>query len=94
MKDIFDKVKRIHEKSTKKFGVQNHPMCTWISIITEEIGEAAKEANKHDNKEENDDYTKEDFEFVQWERKRDYRSELIDVINTCVKAIESLDRNA
>lgn len=35
------------ERQQKKFGEQNHIPPVWASIVTEEIGEAAREANDY-----------------------------------------------
>lgn len=60
-----------------KWGEQNHDVRTWMLILAEEFGEAAKEANEvHFRSKET----------------TDYRNELIQTAAVCVAALESLGR--
>lgn len=42
---ILSEVIEERERQHDKWGKQEHPLYLWISILTEEVGEAAKEAN-------------------------------------------------
>ena len=85
------------ERQNEKWGVQNHTVVEWQSILMEEVGEVAKEATDYyfgypylngvgemQPIEEND--------VVQYIRLRDYRKELIQVAAVAVQMIECLDR--
>ena len=61
-----------------KWGQQNHHPIIWMSILTEEVGEAAKEAN--------------DIFFANAQRIEQLREELVQVAAVAIAAIESLDR--
>jgi NTP pyrophosphatase (non-canonical NTP hydrolase) len=39
-----ESVRRERERQVYLWGEQSHDLCTWIAILTEEVGEAAKEA--------------------------------------------------
>lgn len=65
----------------KKWGQQNHKPIEWIAILTEEVGEAAKEAV---------DWNLSNGIYYKLIR---YREELIQTAAVAVAMIESLDRN-
>lgn len=44
--NILRRVDREREAQDDKWGVQKHPPIEWVSILTEEVGEVAQEANK------------------------------------------------
>lgn len=69
-------------RQDKKWGEQNHGLCGWIAILTEEVGEAAREACDY---ELNNDPIGENT----LDR---YREELIQVAAVAIAAIECLDR--
>lgn len=61
------------------WGVQDHDEATWLAILTEEVGEVAKEV----------------ADFTAGARAlnpRQYRTELVQVAAVAVAAIEALDR--
>lgn len=69
-----------------RWGEQNHTPMEWMAILTEEVGEAMKEA------------LEEHWLGVHYFDKREevlrrYRAELIQVAAVAVAALESLDRN-
>lgn len=72
------------ERQDDKWGTQNHPQMTWLGILAEEFGEAAKEVNELHFRSE-------------WVGNADVRQrlrqELVQVAAVAVAAIESLDRN-
>lgn len=99
MNKILGQIRAERERQNEKWGVQNHKPVEWVTILTEEVGEVAKEACDHHFKnpflniitgevrdiEEND--------IIQKIRLKDYRKELIQVAAVAIQAIECLDRN-
>lgn len=98
MDKIINEIKAERERQNAKWGEQNHSLIEWIGILTEEVGEASKEAVDYhfnnpyidgcgelQNVEEND--------VVQSIRLSNYRNELIQVAAVAVQMIECLDRN-
>lgn len=79
---IVEELRFERRRQDEIWGQQNHDLATWIMILTEEVGEAAKEAC--------------DATFpkgsVRAARER-YRQELVQVAAVAVAMIESLDRN-
>lgn len=88
--DIF----REREKQTEKWGKQEHNLVEWMAILTEEVGEVAKEAV--------------DYHFInpvkvatgqhlpatevhQTVRLIDYRKELIQTMAVAMQMVEDLD---
>ena len=51
MSECLDEIRLERKKQDEKWGEQNHSPLYWISILVEEVGEAAKEVleNKHSN---------------------------------------------
>jgi len=98
MENILEEIKQERFEQNAKWGEQNHNLVEWIAILSEEVGEASKEAvdfhfknpykNAHGERQEvleND--------VVQQLRLKDYRMELIQVCAVAVQMIESLERN-
>lgn len=75
---IFQEIKEERKRQDKKFGEQNHTPLEWLSILDEEVGEAAKAAN--------------DYHFGFNMGPGNYREELVQVLAVCVNALESFDR--
>jgi NTP pyrophosphatase (non-canonical NTP hydrolase) len=73
--DVFEE----RERQDKKWGQQNHDAFRWLSILTEEVGEAAQAANDVEEK----------CEVQHWAR---YREELVQVAAVAVAMIECFDR--
>lgn len=80
---IFQEIQAERQRQDEKWGEQNHKPVVWLSILMEEVGEAAKEAV------EARQYFHENYD----DKLRNYRTELIQVAAVCVAMIESLDRN-
>jgi len=93
MENVLNEVRAEREAQNRKWGQQDHNLVEWIAILTEEVGEAAKEAV--------------DFHFynglvksispiekrsIQFERLQAYRKECIQVAAVAVQMVESLDR--
>lgn len=75
------------QKQDAKFGVQNHEPIIYMSILTEEVGEAAKEANEihfHGLDNYHPDLV---------ESKARYRKELVQTAAVTIAMIESFDRS-
>jgi len=101
--EVLYEVKQEREKQQQKWGEQNHNPVEWIAILTEEVGEASKEALDHhfcnpvkliDHKgSEPRKMVSEATESDQLQRLKDYRAELIQVAAVATQMVESLDRN-
>ena len=81
--NVYVEVMNEQISQVEKFGEQNHPPFTYLSILTEEVGEAAQAAN--------DAY---DFKTDQFTIRKlnKYRQELIQVAAVAISMIETLDR--
>lgn len=92
MKNILEAVAAERTRQNEKFGEQNHNPIEWMAILTEETGEASKEAVdfyfKYPSKDDNVD-----FEDLQTKRLINYRTELIQVAAVAVSMVQSLERN-
>jgi NTP pyrophosphatase (non-canonical NTP hydrolase) len=82
---VTDEVQDERRKQDRKWGPQNHTPLEWMAILTEEIGEAAKEALEH--------HWSGTHYPVDHERLHRLRAELVQVAAVAVAMIESLDRN-
>lgn len=92
MQHILKEIQSERERQNKKFGPQNHSPMIWLPILTEEVGEASKEALEHHFKykpKSGDELTPE----LQQARLMRYRKELIEVAAVAVSMIQSLERN-
>lgn len=77
------------DRQTEKWGKQEHSTVEWIAILTEEVGEAAKEAvdyhfiNSYDKR----------ISVVEAQSQRliNYRKELIQVMAVAMQMVEDLD---
>jgi hypothetical protein len=76
---VLSEVKVERARQDRKWGVQHHDPFHWLSVETEELGEAAKEANEwwHQHP----------------EHLAAYRKEMLEVAAVAVAAIEDLDRH-
>lgn len=43
--NIYSEIKDERVRQTRKWGIQHRSPCEWVSILAEEVGEAADEAN-------------------------------------------------
>lgn len=77
------------QRQDAKWGEQNHPMPVWMTVITEEIGEASEAVLKWWFA---SDYTDKANELANELRIDTIRTELIQVAAVTVAAIESFDR--
>ncbi len=74
---IFEDIRAERYSQHKKWGQQNHNPATWMLILAEEFGEAAKEANEVHFREKDP---------------KEYRAELIQTAAVAHAAVEALDR--
>lgn len=74
---VLDRVRQERERQDAKWGEQNHDPFLWLTILTEEVGEAAQAALKARFSGQSIDA---------------YRDELIQVAAVAVAAMESLER--
>lgn len=92
MKNILEEVAAERARQNAKWGVQNRSTVEWVAILTEEVGEVAKEAvdyyfaNGVANI--NDRVSPE----VQLQRLENYRMECIQVAAVAVQMVENIDR--
>lgn len=70
-------------RQLEKWGVQRHPAPVWMTILTEEVGEAARAIMDH---------TYEKVKPSRVENPGDLRAELVQVAAVAVAWIEDLDR--
>ncbi|MGG5319265.1 hypothetical protein [Enterococcus sp. AZ072] len=78
--DIFKSVSDERKRQEKKWGTQNHSPLLWHSILSEEVGEVAKEINE--------------YGFLsEVHRLEQARTELIQVAAVAIAFADSLDRN-
>ena len=78
MKAVLSEVEDERVRQNEKWGLQNHNPVEWIAILTEEVGEAAKEAV--------------DMHLENINRVKQYRKEVIQAAAVAVQMVESLDR--
>lgn len=96
MESILNEVIKERKNQINKWGEQNHKVIEWIAILTEEVGEASKEAVDYHFK---NPYKEEDGSlsmatpYDQDNRIKSYRKELIQVAAVAIQMIECLDRN-
>lgn len=92
MEHILNSIKKERVRQDEKFGIQNNKPIEWIAILTEEVGEASKEALEHhfkyDLPKDIDPSAK-----LQIQRLNSYKKELIECAAVCLNAIQSLERN-
>lgn len=96
MEKVFNDIVLERQRQNEKWGEQNHNTVEWIAILTEEVGEAAKEAvdyhfkNNIPNQKEschfNEDRDIQHFTLVR------LRKELIEVAAVAVQIVECLDK--
>lgn len=93
MTSILSEVQKEREKQNEKWGEQDHHPIEWIAILTEEVGEAAKEAVDWNFK--NGLALASQYEINHTQRKRleNYRMELIQIAAVAVQMVDSLDKN-
>lgn len=77
---IYDDIAEERARQDRKWGVQRHSWVEWMSVLTEEVGEAAHEANVLNWQEP-----------IDTARLTLLRSELIQVAAVAAAAIEHID---
>lgn len=97
MENIINEVKAERVRQNEKWGIQDHDPIQWIAILTEEVGEAAKEAvdycfgNGLPEGCNIDNISIEDAK-IQFKRITDYRAECIQIAAVAVQMVECIDR--
>lgn len=93
MKHILKEIKQERKRQNKKWGEQNHNLVEWMAILTEEHGEAGKEALEYHfaAQELAVDLPENKEAFLK--KLKAYRTELIQVAAVAVSMIESVERN-
>lgn len=92
MNYVIDMVKSERKRQDAKWGEQNINVVEWIAVLTEEVGEASKEAvDYHFGNGEMKPRLKAG-DSLQKERLRKLHTELIQVAAVAVQAVESIDR--
>ncbi|MDV3675108.1 hypothetical protein OZ664_20005 [Elizabethkingia sp. HX WHF] len=93
MNHIFNEIRSERQRQDEKWGQQDHKPIEWVAILTEEVGEVAKEAvdfHFDNNLQGLNALSK--FE-EQRQRLLNYRKELIQVAAVSVSMIQCLDRH-
>lgn len=95
---IYEEIQDERTRQNEKWGEQNHLPIEWIAILTEEVGEASKEALDHHfinglGDSYGLDCSDKAKSIIQQERMKKYRKEIIQVAAVAVQMIECLDRN-
>lgn len=78
---IFADIARERYRQIEKWGVQEHLPSTWLAILTEEVGEVAKEVQHIGG-----------TSVPLARAATDYRAELVQVAAVAVAALEALDK--
>ena len=92
MRSVLEEVSEERVRQLRKWGIQDHSLTTWIAILTEEVGEAAKPAVDFDLVTPPKDGEKSlELLEAQVARLRSYRAELVQVAAVAVQMIEAVD---
>ena len=93
MEKVINEVKAERQRQNDKWGVQDRNAVEWIAILTEEVGEASKEAVDFYFANGDVDVNLPAGHNLQEKRLNDFRKELIQVAAVAVQAVECIDRN-
>lgn len=80
------------QRQDAKWGVQYHNLPEWIAILTEEVGEASKEAVDYHFENDISDFTAVRRKQSNKIRLQDFRKELIQVAAVAVQIVEHIDQ--
>lgn len=94
MKTVIQRVIDERLRQDEKWGEQNHNAVEWISILTEEVGEASKEAVDFHFANGDVDVKLKAGKSLQIERIQKLKRELIQVAAVAIQAVESIERQA
>ena len=93
MKSVIERVQAERRCQDEKWSEQNHNAVEWMAILTEEVGEASKEAV--DFHFANDTLANEKANYdAQWQRIERLKMELIQTAAVAISAVESIERQA
>ena len=91
MEKTLQDVRDERQRQTEKWGDQNHSYPKWISILTEEVGEVATEANDYESLLDN--INNPTFDSVLLNQTLiNLREELVQVAAVAVQIIEKIDK--
>ncbi len=84
------------DRQDDKWGNQEHNLVEWMAILTEEVGEASKEAVDYHFEYPPGTYAESDLanargNLLQYNRLKNYRKELIQVMAVAMQMVEDLD---
>jgi len=91
MTTILTEVHKERQRQNDKWGVQDHNAVEWIAILTEEVGEASKEAVDF-HFENGSTIDPEANHEMQQQRIKNYRKVCVQIAAVAVQMVESLDR--
>jgi len=94
MENILKEVEQERFRQNEKWGVQNRNVVEWVAILTEEVGEVAKEAVDFYFANGVVDVHTLTNEEEQKQRLANYRMECIQVAAVAVQMVENLDRES
>ena len=91
MNNILEEVRQERQKQNEKWGVQNHNLPEFMTILMEEVGEASQHAVDfhHRNKATGDGLS---VTLIQSNQLTKFRREMIQVAAVAVQIIERIDR--
>lgn len=92
MENVLKEVGAERVRQNEKWGEQNHHPIEWIAILTEEVGEAAKEIVDWNFANGAIDVHKKPSDELQAKRLSNYRTECIQIATVAVQMVESLDK--
>ena len=92
MENILKEVATERVRQNAKWGIQNRSTVEWVAILTEEVGEVAKEAVDFYFANGVTDVHAKVSAQVQLERLEAYRMECIQVAAVAVQMVENVDR--
>lgn len=79
-------------RQNEKWGQQNHNPVEWVAILTEEVGEVAKEAADYAFRCGTEGLSSIEADVLLKERLESYRTECIQVAAVAVQMVEVIDR--
>lgn len=92
MDSVWSEVRQERFKQISKWGLQRHTPVEWIAILTEELGEAAKEAVDLWFENGTQGLTAKEYKDLEKKRTLNYRKELVQVAAVAVQMIEDFDQ--
>ena len=94
MKTVIQRVIDERLRQDAKWGEQNHNAIEWVAILTEEVGEASKEAVDFHFANGDVDVKLKAGKRLQIQRIEHLKKELIQAAAVAIQAVESIERQA